>query len=83
MTDRHAKLLIDAVQSLSKNVEKLIETMGTPDRFIDVVEMCKVLNMKKTAVYARINRGEIPAHKVNGKMMISFNRLQELLPTIS
>lgn len=83
MTDRHAKLLIDAVQNLSNNVEKLIGLMGTPDRYIDVTGMCEVLNMKKSAVYDRINRGEIPAHKVNGKMMISFNRLQELLPTIS
>ena len=82
MTDTQAKTLINCVRTLIDKVDSLATQMKPADRLIDVKEICKITNMKPTAVYERIRRGEIPAHKVNGKMQISFNRLQELLPTL-
>lgn len=83
MNDRQAKLLLESVSQLSSKVDTLIELFTPPDRNIGVPEICTILNMKKTAVYDRISRGKIPAHKVNGKFMISFNLLQQLLPQIT
>lgn len=37
---------------------------------VDVVEAAKVLGMSPSAVRRRIRRGELPAHKVNGKWRV-------------
>lgn len=82
MTDSQAKTMINCMRELIKRVDSLAEQLKPADRYIDVKGICNITNMKTTAVYDRINRGEIPAHKVNGKFQISYNQLQELLPTL-
>lgn len=82
MTDLQTKMLLKAVNKLTDSVDELKSMLKPADRLIDVKEICQILNMKQTAVYERINRGEIPAYKVNGKMQMSFNKLQEMLPDI-
>lgn len=82
MTDSQAKTMISCMRELIKRVDSLAAQLKPADRYIDVKGICAITNMKTTAVYNRINRGEIPAHKVNGKFQISYNQLQELLPTL-
>lgn len=82
MTDSQAKTLISCMRTLIEKVDNLAAKLSPADRLIDVKGICEVTNFKKTEVYNRINRGEIPAYKVNGKFQISFNRLQEILPTL-
>ncbi len=81
MTDRQANILINCVKELSAKVDRLINGVA-PDRNIDVKEMCILLNMKKSVVYERISRGEIPATKINGKYMMPLSRFREIFTTI-
>ncbi|MDE6652450.1 MAG: helix-turn-helix domain-containing protein [Paramuribaculum sp.] len=82
MTDSQAKTLINCMRTLIDKVDNLAAKLSPADRLIDVKGICEVTNFKRTEVYDRIRSGEIPAHKVNGKLHISFNRLQEILPTL-
>ncbi|MBD5242076.1 MAG: hypothetical protein HDS59_08370 [Barnesiella sp.] len=82
MTDSQAKILISCMRTLIEKVDNLAAKLSPADKLIDVKGICEVTNFKKTEVYQRINRGEIPAQKINGKLHISFNRLQEILPTL-
>ncbi len=82
MTDTQAKTMINCLRTLINKVDELAAQLKPADRFIDVKEICEITNMKKSTVYERVNRGEIPAYKVNGKMQMSFNKLQEILPTL-
>ncbi len=82
MTDTQAKTMINCLRTLINKVDELAAQLKPADRFIDVKEIYEITNMKKSTVYERVNRGEIPAYKVNGKMQMSFNKLQEILPTL-
>jgi len=81
MTDKQANTLIKCVKELSAKVDRLINGVA-PDRNIDVKEMCILLNIKKSSLYERISRGEIPATKINGKYMMPLSRFQQIFPSI-
>lgn len=52
----------------------------TADRLISVSEACRILGKKKSAVYAMIADGKIPARRdVGGHYQLSFNQVQKYI----
>ncbi len=52
----------------------------TADHLVGVPEACRILGLKKTAVYNMIAKGHLPARRENGgRYKLSFNQLQKYI----
>ena len=72
---------IKSIQRDLRHLSNLINAdVRTADRLISVPEACKYLGKKKTAVYAMISRGDLPAKRdANGRIRLSFNQIQHYI----
>lgn len=72
---------LDRLQRQLTTLSGLINAdIRTADRLISVSEACRILGKKKSAVYAMIHSGELPARSQNGRRyQLSFNQIQKYI----
>lgn len=76
--------LLREIAALRREIREIAQLINadvrTADRLIGVGEACKILGRKKSAVYAMIASGQLPARREDGgRYKLSFNQLQKYI----
>ena len=56
-----------------------MENKGKKPMFVSVAELAKILGISRIAVFNRIKKGQIPAHKIGRSYAVSMEEVSDLI----